>query len=408
MITMQLPDTRKYHNIAIISIAGQMLALAFAFLFHFAIARLLGVSLYGDLGVLIGVYTVLMVPIASIQAILMREVAVLQKENKEAEAIWIIKKYFKRSVLFGVPAIVITATGLWLTGFVVEPITTLLILLSIPLFYGVLIMNSYFQGKLMPWHYSGIVVLVDALRISLAVLLVLAGYELLGVAVAYLVDALLLFTGGFFFLKTKPAKQFDFTMKTDLSYILPTNIIFSLFMVTDLFFVRYMLGASDAGLYNAASMLARAIFYANVGLMAAFLPQSSTLDLKRDMQKIKGILSISILILLGITAGIAVFRDLFLGVLYGSGYLVASPLLGMLAISFCLLAGSVLLVNLLWSQREQKLPLIASAGAYVLFLVLLYLLVPAQGANGAVQASVLSTACLFLLNGIIVLRRIRK
>lgn len=404
----------RYSLIAMVSIGGQLTSLGLAFAFHFLMARLLGVALYGDFGVLVATFTILLFPITSVQAVLMREVARLHSQNKHENITWLITHYFKQGLLFGLLLAVIALVILFALGILLHTVETLLILLSIPLFYAVYIFNSYFQGKQQPFHYAGLLVLIDFFRLVFAFLLVSAGLSLLGIGFTYVIDALVLFIPilVFFYIKRSSfAKPFSFSLGSHLRWVFPTYALISLFLVVDLFFVRHLLTAESAGYYNAALTLARGIFYAAVGLMYAFLPQSSKLQLKKELSKILHSLLISIGLLLAFAVAVFLLKDVLLGILYGSAYLEASPLLGILTFSMFFLSLGLLFTNLMWSQQEQRIPLLVAGISAIFGLILFYFLTISMGTMGTAYASLAATFLLALLSGSaawMVSRRSRK
>ena len=395
-------NVMRYSFVAAIAMGGQLVALGLAFLFHFIMARLLGVALYGDFGVLLATFTILLFPIISVQAVMMREVAKLHRENKEENIRWLILRYLKIGLLFGSFLALLAFIVLFSLGILIQPLETVLILLSVPLFYAIYIFNSYFQGKQQPFHFVTVLILMDLLRFILAVALVWGGLNLLGVATSYVLGSFLLFLPLllFFYFKQHPsARPFSFSLAQHLVWVFPTYAFLSFFLVADLFFVRHLLTTETAGLYNAALTLARGIFYAGVGLMNAFLPQSSKLDIRKDTKKLFRSLVISVMLLLSFALIVFAFKDLLIGVLYGSAYLESFPLLGVLVFSMFFLSLSLLFTNLMWSQHEQRIPFFISLITVLVSLPIFYILTVVWGAIGAAYASLFSTFLFALLSG---------
>lgn len=390
----------RYSSIALISMGGQLTSLGLAFLFHFLIARWLGVELYGEFGVLLGAFTLLLFPVTSVQAVLMRETARLHAQNKEGEVAGIVSRYFMQALLAGGAGAALVLLVLFAMGLLIHPLEALVMLVSFPFFFAIFVFNSYFQGKQQPLHFVAVQVLADFLRLAFAALFVGGGLRLLGVGSSYLAAGLLLFLPIFFFYYLplrRSAQPSAFSLQTPLRWVFPTYMLLALFLVVDVFFVRALAGSESAGLYNAALTLARAVFYAAIGAMNAFLPYSSRLDMQKEGGKILRPLALSIALLLAFAVLIFLFKDLLLGVLYGEAYVAAAPYLGILVFSILFLASSLLLVNLMWSQGEQKLPLLCAAIAAVVGLVSFYFFTSSMGAIGAAYASLISTALLLLL-----------
>src|SRR3989344_5313341 len=165
----------RYPFIAGIAMAGQLLSLGLAFLFHFIMARWLGVALYGELGIFLGIFTLLFYPVIGVQAVLMREVAQLHAESKLANIYWLIIHYFRQSLVITLPFLALALLALYLVGLLFHPFEILLLLLSVPMFYAIFVFNSYFQGTQQPLQFASLLVSIDFLRLAVAVILVGAG-----------------------------------------------------------------------------------------------------------------------------------------------------------------------------------------------------------------------------------------
>ncbi|MBI2079581.1 polysaccharide biosynthesis C-terminal domain-containing protein [Candidatus Micrarchaeota archaeon] len=247
-----------------------------------------------------------------------------------------------------------------------------------PVFYSIFIFNSYLQGQQKPIHFASILVLSDLLRLLISVFLVYYGLNLLGATASYAIGSLILFIPILlilYFRNKSNTKEYAFSLKANLIHVFPTYLLLAFLLTGDLFFVKYFADPESAGLYTAASTLARSIFFVSIGVMNAFLPQSSKFDLKKDLPKISKPLFISTLLLLMFSSGIYVTKDLLLSVLYGfegSNLLIASSVLGALTISIFFLSVSILLINLLWSQNEQKIPLIISIFGVLIALIIMF------------------------------------
>ncbi len=394
---------------ALITTFAVFIGMGLNYVFHFFMTRLLTPDLYGELAVIIGILTVLLVPTSSIQTILTREIAKLDKRRKEKIIISLIKRYSKTIFLGSLIIGVILFFSSYLIAQIFNDPQLLLpiqiIALGMPfLFFGPII-RAYYQGRERIRSLSIILVSEPFLKVIFSVSLVLLGFGLLGATfslwVGSLFIAFLIFP--IILRKTKPFKH-SLNLNKSFFFIFLTSILIMLFLYLDLFFVKYYLGSEQAGYYNIASITSKVLFYAAGGITLVFLPKSSKLNIYKDKMKLKGLLVKSILLLLPIFIIFMLFPSQIISTFYTEKYLIALKPFVILSIGMFALGIFQIFLNLLWSQRMERFPLILSAIVVFADILLLNYLIPAYGLIGASVATA-SSAILFLLPSVFVVRK---
>jgi O-antigen/teichoic acid export membrane protein len=272
------------------------------------------------------------------------------------------------------------------------------------LFFGPII-RAYYQGRERIRSLSAILIIEPFLKVIFSVSLVLLGFGLLGATFSLWVGSLFI-AFLIFPIILKKAKPFKHSLNLNKSFffIFLTSILIMLFLYLDLFFVKYYLGSEQAGYYNIASITSKVLFYAAGGITLVFLPKSSKLNIYKDKMKLKGLLVKSILLLLPIFIIFMLFPTQIISTFYTEKYLIALKPFVILSIGMFALGIFQIFLNLLWSQRMERFPLILSAIVVFADILLLNYLIPAYGLIGASVATA-SSAILFLLPSVFVVRK---
>jgi len=370
-------------------------------------ARLLSPVIYGELAVIIGILSVLLVPTSSIQTLLTREIAKLDKKHNEKVIICLIKEYSKIVFLGGIFVGIILFFSSYLIARVfnnsqlISPIQ--IVALEIPFAFLLPVLRAYYQGKERILRLSVILVSEPFLKVIFALSLVLLGFGLVGVTFSLLVGPLLL---SFLIIPIVLNKSKSLAHSLNLSksffLILFTSVLIMLFLYLDLFFVRYYLGSEQAGYYNIASITSKVLFYAASGINLVFLPKSSKLNIHKDKKRIKSLLFKSFLLMLPIFILFISFPGQIISIFYTEKYLGASTPFVILSIGIFALGIYSVFLNFLWSQRMEKISLVLSAALVFTDILLLIYLTPTYGLVGASIATTFS-AILFLLISLFVI-----
>ncbi len=387
-----------------IATAGMGLSMLFSYLFHLVMARMLLPSDYGELSALAALFVIATLPMMSVQGLFSREVARLEQAGRKPDAF--IKKYAKETVLWGlvVSVALSLAAALLFGGLSPLAVGAILTLLSIPFGYGAAVITGYYQGKEKLLELNALINAPVLLRLLIAALMVLAGFGVLGAAWSFPLGFALVLLPLALFYKWFSAKEkgsFEPKISVGGSYlrILSANFLLVVFLYLDLFFVRMYLGPEKTGYYNAAGVMAKIPFYISTSLAFVLLPQASRLTFA-DKGELAGrfVKSAMFIIPFALVFGIAAYP--FLSFFFGGKYAEnGAAAFGVLSVAMVLFGLANLLVNILWSQGKELVPLALSILILPLQAALLYVLVPSGGLFGAAEETLVSSALLFAASG---------
>ena len=191
--------------------------------------------------------------------------------------------------------------------------------------------------------------------------------------------------------------QYEFTKWFKASRdLLLTSCFALIFIQGDILIVGAMLGTKDAGIYAVASRLAGLLVFLLVAVNAILSPIVAEHYAQREMHKLQGIytLSVRMIVLFSLIVGVVLFvwGDIFLS-LFGDEFIVAFPILKILILGQLANAsvGSVgVLINMTGNQFDGARILALAA---VMNIFLNWALIKLMGINGAAIA----TAIMFCL-----------
>jgi len=389
----------------IIGFGSVIIASVLSYAYHFIFVRLLPPEAYGSLSVIIGVFTIFVIPTQTIQRIVARDIAKLSHEGKSDEIRYVFQSTLKSASTLGVSAALIlilsayAISSLYHEQRLLRPLQLLGVLT--PLWYVSSVLKGYVQGREKMFFVGLVLVLEQAVKVALAVVLVFLGYRLFGAAAplgvgAFFVIPLLYVVSRKDLRGSK--KAYETSFDGSFKKIFATEVLLMAFIYLDLFYVKKFLSPADAGYYNVAALTSKVLMYSMGGIMYAFLPKASKLTLGRDWSTIRTLMFKSALILLPLFIALSLFPEPIVRISYTSAYLPAVPALRILLAGMFLYALFTIPLNLMWSQKEEDFPLALSAAVLLLDAALLYWLVPAHGLLGAAYATTLSSMLLFALS----------
>lgn len=370
--------------------------MALGYLFHFFMVRNVSPDIYGDISLIIGILAILLVPTGSIQTILTREVAKLGDEKRILE---FLKNYAKKIVAYSIPTAVVLFFSSYAISWIFSDsaliIPLQIISLTVPFAYLLSVMMSYLRGKEKIGSLGIIMVTEPAIKLISAVILVYAGFGLIGasasLALSYVLPAIVL---ALIFIKRTNASIKKHVSLRPFMYVLATNIILMIFLYIDLFAVKYYLGSENTGFYNVANVTAKVLMYAVGGINMIILPKASKIN--GDSKKIRSLITKSILLTLPVFLVFAAFPKELISLFYTAKYLPALEAFRILTIGMFAYAVFTIFLNISWSQNKEKYPLMLSFIILAADAVLLAYLVPAYGLAGASAATTLSSIALLI------------
>lgn len=261
-------------------------------------------------------------------------------------------------------------------------------------------------------------ILLTTIRIICGIFVLYLGYGIIGVAIAFVISAILDFMFSFFICNKKlikPTLELDlYFLKNTIKVAIPlaTISLFSLiFVKTDTIMLSFIQGDAATGLYNAAYTLIlglksipRLYFIVVFPLMANYFI-SSKKSLKLIYTK-----SFQYLFTIGlpITIGITILAEQIINIMYGPEYQNSIQILQILAWDALLMFLYTPLAELLVSANNEKQMNIIAGIAAVINVVLNFMLIPLYSYIGASIATIISEVVLFALYFYIINRKYYK
>ncbi len=306
----------------------------FSYLFQLLMGRMLVPEDYGLLFSLLSLWNILALAASSFTLVVAKYSAAFIAKREEWRTGAMLKSGMEKSTLAG---IAVFAALLLLSPFIgaflhsTDPIYLPVLFLSaftillLPLFTGML------QGMERFFGYGVTVASGPFFRLAAAVLLVSAGFGILG---GLLGTAISCFAGvalGFWFLKDV-RREGEFRFSGFGSYsalVLFSTVLFSALCNIDVVLARHFLSAEQAGIYSMVAVLGRIIIYAPAGVVAVLFPLVASSHEKGEATggKLAEALVAVAVISGAVTAVYFLFPVQIISLLFGSAYLPAAEYL---------------------------------------------------------------------------------
>ncbi len=390
-----------YFKKTVIVTGGTVISMALSYLFHIVMVKMLSPASYGELSTLNALMVIATLPIMSVQGLISREVAKLEKKGQKGSES-LVRKYLKKTLIWGGAVAVVLSLVVLLLMENFSPLTIglVLVLLSIPFAYGSAVINGYYQGKERVFALTALFNAPAVLKLAVAAALVMAGFELVGASASFplgfalVVFPLALFYGWF----SEDDDKASIDVNNSFLRILGTNILMVAFIHSDLFAIRLFLGPEPTAFYNAAGITARIPFYMSNSIVFVLLPQAAKLTFG-DRKELLKRFATSLLFIVPFAPVFILFAKPILSLFYGPLYAENGVgVFSILTLAMVIFGAANFLVNILWSQGKEVFPLMLSVLVMPLNLFLLYSLVPSRGLEGAATGTLMSSAIFFLFS----------
>jgi O-antigen/teichoic acid export membrane protein len=372
-LVLRLWHDRLLRNSAIY-LAGGVAAGLLGYVFHFATGRLLGPVAYADVAAVLAALYIVSLPALIVQTVCARFVSLAEARGEHGIIPRLLLRITGASLAFslaGALALVLLAPAI--AGYLQLPRPQLVYVLAAASVIVLLVTvnRGALQGMQHFWALSANTVLDLAVRVIAALALIAAGLGALGGILALLVGPAVAYVQGLFLVR-QPAGDGAGSAPSmaDVGrYALSASIaavgVTYLFNI-DVVLAKHYLPASQAGVYAAGSVLARAVYFLGTTIAGVMLPQVATLHARNDAHF--HVVDRSLLLLGLIAAGMFTAYLFLPGLVllpYGHGFDAAEPYLGPFAAALGLLALSNLLVTYFLSVDSRRF-VVPLAGACVL------------------------------------------
>jgi glycosyltransferase involved in cell wall biosynthesis/O-antigen/teichoic acid export membrane protein len=383
------------------------------FLFHIVISRLLGPAHYGAVGAILSILSLLAVPVAAAQLAVTQAVMGHVSDGSSFS----LSKLTLRALFVGIIAMfVFAALTPAFDGFlhIKSPLPLILVSAWIPLatvgavLQGALIGEYRFRAVAFAIFVGG-----GPVRLLFGAVMVEAGYGVTGAVIAT-VFAQAFLTGSLLFSSRKKVSAQHTgsvvrTTKRDMTLSIAALGSYTTLIGVDTFLARHFFTATIAGQYAAGAVAAHIALFVPGAIIAVTFPHLASGEGTSTSSRKAFIEALKITALLGIVTaiGLTVLSSLFIHLLFGSKYVGAIAIVGLLSFASAAIGVlslfvylhlarrslvalmpwlGVILAIILISLRHESMTTVAETMLIVSFLTLLATGIPALTALAAAGA----------------------
>ncbi|MDE1798106.1 MAG: oligosaccharide flippase family protein [Candidatus Micrarchaeota archaeon] len=400
----RLLASKNFFWLNAISIGGAIAGMGLSYLYKaYVPTRVLTLAEFGLMGVMVAVWNDLTVPVASLTAVVSREMA--HRQKNPAQVRFLLLKYLRRvgwmsALVAGAGAAVAFAFG--------QPLLSL-VLLGLPFWYVMGVAIAYFQSSERILEMSLAANGAIALRLLGLLAFIFLGWGLYGAVGALAASALAAcaMTAGPLVLKKEKVEKVDLRIRYALFWLVGAQILMVLMTNLDLLLVSQKLSNEAAGIYNNAEITSKILFSLAAAIGLVLYPKITKMDGPLAVREGGKLLLLSGALLIPIVIGFELLAAPFFAFFFPKFGASVAPF-QVLSLSMLALGWSVLLANYLWARHVEKPVLAAYAVAVAVQGGLLLWQLPAGGMMGAAWASVGAGAALLLMLGSVTLWQMKK
>lgn len=334
------------------------------YVFHFAMARILGPADYGLLAVLMSMAYIFSVPNEALQTIVSHLISKFNPKREFGKMNFVLAKAIKKCLRIAIICFVLFIPIAFFLAYFLPDVTFLHLIFTGTILFGVFsvpIVRGVLQGRKKFKKLGWSMIIESASKLIIAVSLVFLGLRIYGAMAGVIFSIFLSFLISLLFLREVTGSKKSRVKNKDIySYNKP--IIIALFVVMFMFSLDIILAKRFfepdlAGKYAVASMLGKMIFLGVIPISKAMFPIASE-DAKQGRKSrsfYQAVILITGLCLISVAAFFIAPR-LIIKILFGPQYVDIWSILGFVGLAFCLLAFSNLVILYLLSLNKIKKP----------------------------------------------------
>lgn len=331
-----------------IFLAGSGITAVLNYLYHLFMGRMLGPYEYGILGSLFALIYIATTATGAFNLTISKYTAQFKGKEKESEVKYLVSRALKKVSVYG---IIILAIYVLLSQFIASFMNlesaTGVVIVGVAAFF--MFISSILSGTLngfqkFVWQNASSISSV-IIKFSLAVILVAFGFGVNGALGAVLLGTVMGIAVSSIplkktFKKTK-SESFDARPLYKHLVLIFIGLVFPILIITlDQVLVKHFFISDDAGLYAAAGMIAKIIWFGSGFLIGPLFPKIVSLKARK---KDPSLLLKKALIYTVILAGLGslayfIIPTFIVNMLYGEHYLSIAPLIGLFGIALGLYA----------------------------------------------------------------------
>ncbi len=347
----------------VIYFSGSVAAGVFGYAFHFAVGRLLGPASYGIVASAVAALYLLTLPALILQIVSMRFTSVSAAAGDLGDVRPLLLRVSAVALgVGGITAILVVAGGPAVTGFLQLTDRRVVGVLAAGTILGLLVSTNrgVLQGMRRFVALSSNLMLDSATRVAAAVGLIALGLGVMGSVVALLFGPAIAYAQSFFLLRpVRPSNdRLELSFAAVGRYTVPAAVAVmgvTYLFNADVLLAKHYLAPRAAGIYAAASVLARVVYFLGLTIAGVMFPEVATLHARNQAHF--HVVDASLLFLTGVGIVLSSTYTLLPGLVllpYGDGFSAVKPYLGPFALALTLLALANLLVNYFLSVNSSR------------------------------------------------------
>lgn len=342
------------------------------YLFHVFMIRMLGPALYGILASSISLIYILSIPVLTLTMVIVKYTAEYKGKNN-FEALGGLYFYFRNKTFFYgiVSMIILLIISPFIMSFLHISSWMLILLIIVNFFISFfpILNKSVLQGMSNFFAFAVTSMFEISGKFFLGLLLVYLGFKVEGAFAGILLSGIIAYIVAGIFIRKLKLKKNVFTYKKEvILFAVPvffTNFALTSLFTTDIILARHFLTAVEAGYYASLSILGKIIYYAVFPIVGVMVPMVSEHHARGHNYKKILLFSIALTV---IGAGIIVaiyflFPTLIIVMLFGKGYRLLSPFVGIFGVFIGIYSVCSLLINFYLSVHKTAAVYLVSFAA---------------------------------------------
>ena len=285
---------RKLKNIdpfsrnVIVVFAGMSLFNFFNLLYQLLIAHKLSPEHFAAFNTLLSIFIIISAPLNTIQVAVAKYAAEFRARGELSKIKFLLRDLLSKFLILGLLTFLIFWFGaIFIINSLKIPSHSAAYLFAvllasmwlIPLFKGAVQGVEFFTGLSFALIVTGII------KVALAYILIVAGYDIAGAIAALLISELIGL--GIYYLYLRPyfapgpLKREELNYRQIFGYLLPvaaTYICFMSLVNADMILVKYYFAAEDSGFYSLAQMVGKIFLFLPIAISTVMFPRTSGLN----------------------------------------------------------------------------------------------------------------------------------
>ncbi len=339
------------------------LAALLMFALHLVMARLLGPEQYASYGTFVAVLFTLLFCLTSIHLVIIRFVSYHRSRFQYEQINYIISRALKWAFFAGFASfILVLVFAEYISGFFHIQGVASTVMLGFVVWFTMLVpvFEGAFKG-LEDFGALGRFRLIEAtLRLVLATTLVLLGFSvggaLFGLALGTFAALMYCYRGIYQLQRLKSVKPSMEQIRRFAVPVVVTMVSIALLLNIDIILVKHYFPAAEAGVFAAASLIAKVPFLVSMVFVGVMFPKITQLhaDGKNSVPVLKNALGVVVPLVAVFTLLSFFFSGIFFRVLFGPEYTIG-PILGFYVFGMGCLAITVILAIYLLAVRQDRI-----------------------------------------------------